>query len=82
MGAGPSFMQALAQAQAGQTGIVRVPSAAERDEVARVQGMQVRTNAVGLAANLYAGKDCTDQRLIATAKVIEMFILGEPPGTT
>jgi hypothetical protein len=31
-----------------------VPSQAERDEVHRVQGLQVRTNAAGMATNLLA----------------------------
>jgi len=77
----PNLMQALAAAQAQQTGIVRVPSQAERDEVAKVQGVQVRTNAAGFATQLFAGKAPSPQTWSSIAKVIELYIWGEvnPP---
>jgi len=47
------MMDALRAAAAQpQGGIVRVPSQTEIDEVHRVQGLQVRTNAAQMATNL------------------------------
>ncbi len=79
--ANPNLMESLARAQAAQSGMVRIPSQAERDEVVKVQGMQVRTNAANFATQLFAGKAPSPQTWSSIAKVIELYIWGEvnPP---
>ena len=73
------MMDALAAARLGPSGMVRIPSSAEQEEVKRVQGMQVRTNAANLASMLLQGKDFTPPGWTELAKVIELYIWGEAP---
>lgn len=73
----PNDVNALLNAANRNGGaVVPMPSQAQRDEVARVQGMQVRTNAVTLAVQLLANQDDGLMKLINTAKSIEEYILG------
>lgn len=58
---------------------VRMPSQAEIDEVRRVQGLQIRTNAADQATKLLAGKAPTMTEWWSVAKAIELYILGEGP---
>jgi hypothetical protein len=59
----------------GALAAVRVPSQAERDEVARVQRLQVRTNAAALATQLLASHAPDLEEWIRAAQVIARFIL-------
>lgn len=54
-----------------------VPTTAEQAELRRVQGLQVRTNAAGLATQLLAGTDPDSRTWTTMAHVIELYIWGE-----
>ncbi len=53
-----------------------VPSQAQRDEVAKLQGLQVRTNAIQLAVALHAGREIPIGDVLAVARDIESYIAG------
>ncbi len=76
----PNMAALLGAAAQPQTGVMRVPSQAERDEVAKVRGMQVRTAAADQATKLLAGKAPKMTEWWATAKAIEEYILGDGDG--
>lgn len=58
-------------------GVMRVPSQEERDEVKRVQGLQVRTAAAQVATTVLANERLEATEWTALAKVIEAYIWGE-----
>lgn len=70
----PHLLQQVLGAPQAQ---VRVPSQAELDEVRRVQGLQVRTNAADQATKLLAGKAPRMTEWHMVAKAIELYIWGE-----
>jgi hypothetical protein len=45
-------------------------------EIARVQAMQVRTQAAAIAGNVLQGAAVTPQDFVAMARVIELYIVG------
>lgn len=57
-------------------GVMRVPSQEERDEVKRVQGLQVRTAAAQMATTILANERPGAAEWTALAKVIEEYIWG------
>lgn len=67
----PQFLNPAALAGMQQ---VRIPSAEERAEIRRLQGLQVRTNAADMATKLLAGKDPTMGKWTSVAKTIELYI--------
>lgn len=78
--ADPNMRDLAAAAMAGGLRTVPIPSEAQRQEVARVQGMQVRTNAANLATEICKGQalDVTDW--LEWAETITRFITGEDKG--
>jgi hypothetical protein len=55
-------------------GQVRIPSEAEKAEVAKVQGMQVRTQAANMATHLLAARQTSQQVWSKWAIHIETYI--------
>jgi hypothetical protein len=80
------MMDALAAAaRNGGGGIVPVPSQSQREEIAKVQRMQVRTNAMGLAVQFLNGGEYPTSFLLEVAQDIADYIEGEssdPAGPT
>jgi len=54
----------------------RVLTEAGKAEIARVQAMQVRTQAAAIAGNVLQGAAVTPQDFVAMARVIELYIVG------
>ncbi len=61
-GAGPQLQQR------------QVLTDADKAEILKVQGMQVRTQAAGIASNVMEGTACSPQDFVALAKVVELYI--------
>ncbi len=74
----PQIPQNMMAMLAGQlpNAQMRVPSQAERDELRRVQDMQVRTVAADHATRLLAGNPWKATEWHAIAKAIELYIIG------
>ena len=54
----------------------QVLTEAGKAEIARVQAMQVRTQAAAIAGNVLQGTGTTPQDFVAMARVIELYIAG------
>ena len=63
-GAGPQLQQR------------QVLTDADKAEILKVQGMQVRTQAAAIAGNVLQGTGTTPQDFVAMARVIELYIAG------
>jgi hypothetical protein len=65
----------------GQGQIARVPimTQAQKDELARVNGLQIRTNAANLAAVVLQNQRTSEARFVKFARHIELYIRGELP---
>lgn len=55
---------------------VAIPTQQQRDEVEKLQGLQIRTNAIQLAVALRSGKEGTVREAIADAAAIADYIIG------
>ena len=67
----PRMMAAL---NGGPGGALQVLSESQKAEIARVNGLQVRTNASDQATKLLAGKAPNMAEWVTVAKVIERYI--------
>ena len=56
-------------------GLVAVPSPEQRKEIERVQGMQVRTNAVQIAGQVMAGRGVDADELLSLAAAVAAYIV-------
>ena len=54
----------------------QVLTSEQKAEILKVQGMQVRTQAAGIASNVMEGTACSPQDFVALAKVVELYITG------
>ena len=52
----------------------QVLTSEQKAEILTVQGMQVRTQAAGIASNVMEGTACSPQDFVALAKVVELYI--------
>ena len=55
----------------------QVLTSEQKAEILKVQGMQVRTQAAGIASNVMEGTACSPQDFVALAKVVELYITGD-----
>lgn len=72
----PPMNHLLAGGQVTQN-LARVPTQAERDELAKLQGWQLRTNAATIAGTMLEGQAPTAQAFCALAAVVEDYIRGQ-----
>lgn len=57
-----------------QMQVQQVLTSEQKAEIMKVQGMQVRTQAAGIASNVMEGTACSPQDFVALAKVVELYI--------
>ena len=70
-------LMAMLSGAGPQMQVQQVLTADQKAEVLKVQGMQVRTQAAGIASNVMEGTACSPQDFVALAKVVELYITGD-----
>ena len=71
----PTVQELIAAQGMPAGGMVRIPSEDEKREIARVQGMQVRTNAASMACSMLQHRQTSPATWARWAATIERYIM-------